>query len=40
MSCKVSVDPEHNFLGYGYIQFSKIEEAQKAIKEVSKLVVF
>ena len=35
MSCKVSIDAEHNFLGYGYIQFSKIEEAQKAIKEVS-----
>lgn len=36
MSCKVSIDPEHNFLGFGYIQFSKIEEAQKAIQEVSK----
>jgi hypothetical protein len=35
MSCKVSVDPEHNFHGYGYIQYSKIEEAQKAIQEVS-----
>ena len=27
LSCKVSVDGEHNFLGFGYIQFSKIEEA-------------
>jgi RNA recognition motif-containing protein len=35
LSCKVSVDGEHNFLGYGYIQFSKIEEAQKAIAKVS-----
>ena len=35
LSCKVSIDPEHNFLGFGYIQFSKIEEAQKAIQEVS-----
>ena len=35
LSCKVSIDGEHNFLGYGYVQFSKIEEAQKAIKEVS-----
>ena len=35
LSCKTSIDTEHNFLGYGYVQFSKIEEAQKAIKEVS-----
>lgn len=35
LSCKVSVDPEHNFLGFGYIQFSKIEEAQLAIEKVS-----
>ena len=35
LSCKVSVDPEHNFHGFGYIQYSKIEEAQKAIQEVS-----
>jgi RNA recognition motif-containing protein len=35
LSCKVSISPDHNFLGYGYIQFSKIEEAQKAIEEVS-----
>ena len=34
-SCKVSVDPEHNFLGFGYIQYCRLEEAQKAIKEVS-----
>jgi len=37
LSCKVSIDAEHNFLGFGYVQFSKIEEAQKAIKEVSIL---
>jgi RNA recognition motif-containing protein len=24
VSCKVSIDPEHNFLGYGYIQYSQI----------------
>jgi RNA recognition motif-containing protein len=30
-SCKVSIDNNHSFLGFGYIQFSKIEEAQKAI---------
>jgi len=35
LSCKVSVDPSHNFLGFGYIQYQKLEEAQKAIKEVS-----
>jgi len=34
LSCKVSVDNDHGFLGFGYIQYSKIEEAQKAIKEV------
>lgn len=34
LSCKVSVDADHGFLGFGYIQYSKIEEAQKAIKEV------
>jgi RNA recognition motif-containing protein len=27
LSCKVSIDNAHNFFGYGYIQFSKIEEA-------------
>ena len=36
LSCKVSINPDHEFLGFGYIQFSKIEEAQKAIKEVSE----
>ena len=35
LSCKVSIDNEHKFLGFGYIQFSKIEEAQKAIEKVS-----
>jgi len=35
LSCKVSIDAEHNFLGFDYIQFSKIEEAQRAIQEVS-----
>ena len=39
LSCKVSVGVEHDFLGYGYIQFSKIEEAQKAIEQVSKFEV-
>jgi hypothetical protein len=34
-SCKVSVDHDHKFLGFGFIQFCKLEEAQKAIKEVS-----
>lgn len=34
-SCKVSVDNDHNFNGFGYIQFSKIEEAQLAIEKVS-----
>jgi RNA recognition motif-containing protein len=34
ISCKVSIDADHNFLGFGYIQFSKIEEAQKAIEKV------
>ena len=37
VSCKVSIDPEHNFFGYGYIQYSKIEEAQNAIAKVSQL---
>ena len=36
LSCKVSVTAVHEFLGFGYVQFSKIEEAQKAIQEVSK----
>lgn len=36
LSCKVSITPDHKFLGFGYIQFSKMEEAQKAIQEVSK----
>lgn len=27
LSCKVSIDSNHQFLGFGYIQFSKIEEA-------------
>lgn len=36
LSCKVSINPDHEFLGFGYIQFSKIEEAQKAIKELDK----
>jgi RNA recognition motif-containing protein len=27
VSCKVSIDTDHNFLGFGYIQYSKIEEA-------------
>lgn len=40
LSCKVSVDANHNFLGYGYIQFSKIEEAQKAIEKVSHTIWF
>ena len=40
LSCKVSINPDHEFLGFGYIQFSKIEEAQKAIKEVSKSKYF
>jgi RNA recognition motif-containing protein len=26
-SCKVSVDNDHNFLGFGFIQFCKLEEA-------------
>jgi polyadenylate-binding protein len=34
ISCKVSIDEEHNFLGFGYIQFSKLEEAQMAIKKM------
>lgn len=36
ISCKVSIDPQHNFLGYGYIQYSQIQEAQKAIEEMDK----
>jgi len=36
LSCKVSIDQMHSMLGFGYIQYSKIEEAQKAIQEVSK----
>lgn len=35
ISCKVSINLEHEFLGFGYIQYGKIEEAQKAIQEVS-----
>lgn len=27
LSCKVSIDTSHNFLGFGYVQYSKIEEA-------------
>lgn len=27
ISCKVSIQPDHSFLGFGYVQFSKIEEA-------------
>lgn len=37
LSCKVSIDTNHNFLGFGYIQFSKLEEAQMAIEKVSYL---
>lgn len=36
LSCKVSIDQDHQFHGFGYIQFSKIEEAQKAIQEMDK----
>jgi polyadenylate-binding protein len=39
LSCKVSIDLQHNFLGFGYIQFSKIEEAQMAIEKVSRLEI-
>ena len=35
ISCKVSINEAHEFLGFGYIQYSKLEEAQKAIQEVS-----
>jgi polyadenylate-binding protein len=35
ISCKVSINENHEFLGFGYIQYSKLEEAQKAIQEVS-----
>lgn len=38
LSCKVSIDADHEPLGYGYVQFGKIEEAQKAIQEVSKSI--
>jgi polyadenylate-binding protein len=34
ISCKVSQSPDHQFLGYGYVQYSKLEEAQKAIQEM------
>lgn len=27
LSCKVSIDTSHNFLGFGYVQYAKIEEA-------------
>jgi RNA recognition motif-containing protein len=27
LSCKVSIDTDHKFLGFGYVQYSKIEEA-------------
>jgi len=36
ISCKVSIGPDHQFLGYGYVQYSQIEEAQKAIQEMDK----
>jgi len=39
LSCKVSCDHNHEFHGFGYIQFSKIEEAQKAIEKVSLLQI-
>lgn len=35
ISSKVSVGPDHKFLGFGYVQYSKLEEAQKAISAVS-----
>jgi RNA recognition motif-containing protein len=31
LSCKVSINVEHEPLGFGYVQYCKIEEAQKAI---------
>lgn len=40
ISCKVSISPEHKFNGYGYIQYSKLEEAQYAINEVSSYLRF
>ena len=40
VSCKVSLGPDHKFHGFGYIQFSKLEEAQKAINEVSSFLRF
>ncbi len=33
--CKVTMDEKQNYLGYGKVQFSKTEDAQKAIQEVS-----
>jgi polyadenylate-binding protein len=35
LSCKVSIGADHEPLGFGYVQYGKIEEAQKAIQEVS-----
>ena len=36
LSCKVSISPDHEFLGFGYVKFAKLEEAQKAIQEMDK----
>lgn len=38
LSAKVSVDADHNSRGYGYIQFSREEDALKAIQLVSHLL--
>lgn len=35
VSCKVSLDKNHNSKGYGYVQFEDQKSAREAIQEVS-----
>lgn len=35
VSCKVSIDKDHVSKGYGYVQFSRAEDARNAVKEMN-----
>lgn len=39
VSCKVSIDKDHISKGYGYVQFSKAEDAKNAISEMNGIPV-